>query len=132
MASVYEAEAEALRLHARGLPVVCANPAMTFGPGDVNLTSTRLVRSFLLGRIAAYAEGAVCVVDVRDVAAGVVAAADAGEPGERYVLGGRNFTFERLFADLGRLSGNEPPLRVPPSVRAWLRCCWTRAVAAGR
>jgi dihydroflavonol-4-reductase len=116
VASVYEAEVEALRLHARGLPVVCANPAMTFGPGDVNLTSTRLVRSFLLGRIAAYAEGAVCVVDVRDVAAGVVTAADAGEPGERYVLGGRNFTFERLFADLGRLSGNEPPLRVPPVV----------------
>ena len=113
VASVYEAEAEALRLHARGLPVVCVNPAMTFGPGDVNLTSTRLVRSFLLGRITAYAEGAVCVVDVRDVAAGMAAAGELGELGERYLLGGRNFTFERLFADLGRLSGNEPPLRVP-------------------
>ena len=116
VASVYEAEAEALRQYERGLPVVCANPAMTFGPGDVNLTSTRLVRSFLLGRITAYAEGAVCIVDVRDVARGVVAAGDLGEPGQRYVLGGRNFTFDRLFADLGRLSGNEPPLRVPAGV----------------
>ena len=114
--SVYEAEVETLRLAARGLPVVCANPAMTFGAGDVNLTSTRLVRSFLLGRISAYAEGAVCVVDVRDVAAGVIAAGERGEPGERYILGGRNFTFDRLFADLGRLSGNEPPLRVPAGV----------------
>ncbi|HEY6779582.1 MAG TPA: NAD-dependent epimerase/dehydratase family protein, partial [Thermoleophilaceae bacterium] len=116
VASVRAAELEALRLQARGLPVVCANPAMTFGPGDVNLTSTRLVRSFLLGRITAYAEGAVCIVDVRDVARGVIAAGELGEPGERYILGGRNFTFDRLFADLGRLSGNDPPLRVPAGV----------------
>jgi dihydroflavonol-4-reductase len=114
--SVYEAEVETLRLAARGLPVVCVNPAMTFGAGDVNLTSTRLVRSFLLGRISAYAEGAVCVVDVQDVAEGVLAAGERGEPGERYILGGRNFTFDRLFADLGRLSGNEPPLRVPAGI----------------
>ena len=33
--------------------------------------------------------------------------------GERYILGGRNFTFDRLFADLGRLSGVDPPLKVP-------------------
>ncbi len=116
MNSVYEAEVETLRLAARGLPVVCANPAMTLGAGDVNLTSTRLVRSFLLGRVSAYTEGAVCVVDVRDVAAGVIAAGERGEPGERYILGGRNFTFDRLFADLGRLSGNDPPLRVPARI----------------
>ena len=31
-----------------GLPLVCVNPAITFGAGDVHVTSTRLVRSFLL------------------------------------------------------------------------------------
>ncbi len=36
-----------------------------------------------------------------------------GGVGERYILGGRNFTFDRLFADLGRLSGVDPPLKVP-------------------
>ncbi len=43
--SVHEAESEAFRLAARGLPLVCVNPSVAFGPGDVHVTSTRLVRS---------------------------------------------------------------------------------------
>jgi dihydroflavonol-4-reductase len=112
--SVHEAEVEAMRLAARGLPLVCVNPAVCFGAGDYLLSSTRLVRSFLLGRIPAYTDGAVSVVDVRDVAEGHLLADRRGQPGERYILGGRNFTFDRLFADLGRLSGIDPPLRLPP------------------
>ncbi|MEK6228315.1 MAG: NAD-dependent epimerase/dehydratase family protein [Actinomycetota bacterium] len=116
--SVHEAEAEAFRLAAAGLPLVCVNPAVVFGPGDVHVTSTRLVRSFLLGRVPAYADGALNVVDVRDVAAGHLLADDKGAVGERYILGGRNFTFDRLFADLGRMSGVAPPLKVPRSLTA--------------
>jgi dihydroflavonol-4-reductase len=89
------------------------NPTLVLGPGDIHVTSTRLVRSFLLGRVPAYADGAVNVVDVRDVAVGQLLADARGEIGERYILGGRNFTFDRLFADLGRLSGVDPPLKVP-------------------
>jgi dihydroflavonol-4-reductase len=111
--SVHEAEVEAMRVAARGLPLVCVNPAICFGAGDHLLSSTRLVRSFLLGRIPLYTDGAVSVVDVRDVAEGHLLADRRGQPGERYILGGRNFTFDRLFADLGRLSGIEPPVRVP-------------------
>src|SRR4051794_6138085 len=66
--SVHEAEVEVMRMAARGLPVVCVTPAVCFGAGDVHLASTRLVRGFLLGRIPAYTEGAICVVDVHDVA----------------------------------------------------------------
>jgi dihydroflavonol-4-reductase len=112
--SVHEAEVEAMRVAARGLPLVCVNPAICFGAGDHLLTSTRLVRSFLLGRIPVYTDGALSVVDVRDVADGHLLADRRGQPGERYILGGRNFTFERLFADLGRLSGIDPPIRLPP------------------
>ena len=113
--SVHEAEVEAMRAAARGLPLVCVNPAICFGAGDYLLSSTRLVRSFLLGRVPVYTDGAVSVVDVRDVAAGHLLADRHGETGERYILGGRNFTFERLFADLGRLSGIDPPVRLPPA-----------------
>ena len=116
--SVHEAEAEAFRIAAAGLPLVCVNPTVVFGPGDTHVTSTRLVRSFLLGKVPAYADGALNVVDVRDVAAGHLLADDKGSVGERYVLGGRNFTFDRLFADLGRLSGVDPPLKVPRSLAA--------------
>ena len=112
--SVHEAEVEAMRVAAHGLPLVCVNPAICLGAGDHLLSSTRLVRSFLLGRVPVYTDGAVGIVDVRDVAAGHLMADLRGEVGERYLLVGRNFTFERLFADLGRLSGVAPPVRIPP------------------
>ena len=111
--SVHEAEVEAMRLAARGLPLVCVNPCVCFGAGDYNLSSTRIVRSFLLGRVPMYVDGAFSVVDVRDAAEGFLAADELGLVGERYILGGRNFTFDRLFADLSRLSGIDPPVKLP-------------------
>jgi dihydroflavonol-4-reductase len=118
--SVHEAEVEALRVAAQGLPLVCVNPAVCFGAGDYLLSSTRLVRSFLLGRIPVYTDGAINVVDVRDAAAGHLLADERGAIGERYLLGGRNFTFDRLFADLGRLSGVHPPVKLPKGTAAML------------
>jgi len=118
VSSVHEAEVEAMRLAAQGLPLVCVNPAICFGAGDVHLASTRLVRSFLLGRVPVYTDGAVNVVDVRDVAQAHLLADERGGIGERYILGARNFTFDRLFADLGRLSGIEPPVKLPARAAA--------------
>lgn len=109
-----EAEAEALRLAARGLPVVIVNPAFVFGAGDVNRSSTELVRRFLRRELPAYVDGALNVVDVHDVARGHLLADEKGTVGERYILGNRNFTLDRLFADLARLSGVEAPaLKLP-------------------
>jgi dihydroflavonol-4-reductase len=113
--SKHEAETEALRLAAHGLPVVCVNPTFVYGRGDVHGGSTSLVRRFLLGRIPVYTDGAVNVVDVNDVARGHLLADEKGEPGERYILGNRNYTWDRLFADLSRISGVEPPpLKLAP------------------
>jgi dihydroflavonol-4-reductase len=115
--SKHEAETEALRLAAHGLPVVCVNPSFVYGRGDVHGGSTSLVRRFMLGRIPVYTDGALNVVDVQDVARGHLLADEKGEPGERYILGNRNYTWDRLFADLARVSGVEPPpLKLPPQV----------------
>jgi dihydroflavonol-4-reductase len=112
--SKHEAEVEALRLAAHGLPVVIVNPSFVLGPDDPRGTSMELVRRFLLGRIPAYVDGGLNIVDVRDVAKGHVLADEKGEPGERYILAARNFTFDRLFADLARLSGREHvPVKLP-------------------
>jgi dihydroflavonol-4-reductase len=112
--SKHEAELEAFRLAARGLPVVIVNPTFVLGPEAPTGTSMGLVRRFLLGRIPAYVDGALNIVDVRDVAAGHLLADEKGAVGERYILGGRNFTLDRLFADLSRISGVEPPpLKLP-------------------
>ncbi len=104
-----EGEGEALRLAAQGLPVVIVNPTYVFGRGDVYRSSTEIVRRFLRREIPAYVEGTVNVVAVGDVAAGHLLADERGQVGERYLLGNRNFTLDRLFADLGRISGVEPP-----------------------
>ncbi len=114
VASKHAAEVEALRFAARGLDVVLVCPAHVFGPGDERRSSTDVVRRFMLRRIPAYVDGAINVVDVRDVAAGHLLADERGVTGERYILGARNYTWDRLFAELGRLSGIEPPaLRLP-------------------
>jgi dihydroflavonol-4-reductase len=114
--SKHEAEVEALRMAAHGLQVVCVNPSFCFGPDDPKGTSMRLIRRFLLRQIPVYVDGGLNIVDVRDVAKGHLLADRKGVVGERYILGGRNFTLDRLFADLARISGVEPPaLKMPRS-----------------
>ena len=113
----HEGELEAMRMAAHGLPVVVVNPAHVFGAGDRHRSSTELVRRFLCGQIPAYVDGALNIVDADDVASGHLLADERGEVGERYILGNRNFTLDRLFADLARLSGVEPPaLKLPLAV----------------
>jgi dihydroflavonol-4-reductase len=107
--SKYEAENQAMRVLARGLPLVIVNPAHVMGAGDPGRSSTVLVRRFLRREIPAYVEGTLNIVGVQDVARGHLLAEEKGRVGERYILGNRNFTLDRLFADLGRLSGIEPP-----------------------
>jgi dihydroflavonol-4-reductase len=112
--SKHEAEVEALRLAAHGLPVVIVNPSFVLGPDDPKGTSMQLVRRFLLGRIPAYVDGGLNIVDVRDIAQGHLLADEKGEVGERYILAGRNFTLDRLFADFARISGRDgPPVKLP-------------------
>ncbi len=112
--SKHEAEVEALRFAAKGLDVVCVNPTFVLGPDAPTRSSMGLVRRFLMRRIPVYVDGGLNIVDVRDVAAGELLADEKGKPGERYILGGRNFTLQRLFADLARISGAAPPaLRLP-------------------
>jgi len=93
---------------------VIVNPGHVFGRGDVHRSSTEIVRRFLRRDIPVYVDGAINIVDVADVARGHLLADEHGEVGERYILGNRNFTLDRLFADLGRISGVEPPaLKLP-------------------
>jgi dihydroflavonol-4-reductase len=113
--SKHEAELVAMRTAAKGLPVVIVNPSFVLGPDDPNPsgTSNALVRRLLLRRIPGYLDGAINIVDVRDVATGHLLADEVGQEGERYLLTGRNFTLQRLFADLSRIAGvPAPPVRM--------------------
>jgi dihydroflavonol-4-reductase len=109
--SKHEAELVSMRAAAKGLPVVIVNPSFVLGPDDPNPsgTSNALVRRLLLRRIPGYLDGAINIVDVRDVAKGHLLADERGEEGERYLLTGRNFTLQRLFSDLSRIANVPPP-----------------------
>ncbi|MGA9859427.1 MAG: NAD-dependent epimerase/dehydratase family protein [Solirubrobacteraceae bacterium] len=115
--AMHEARELALGFVARGLPLVVVAPAHVLGPGDPGRSSTLLVRRFMRREIPAYVDGTLNVVGVQDVARGHLLADERGRVGETYILGNRNFTTTRLFADLGRLSGVAPPaLKLPVSV----------------
>ena len=117
MNSKHEAEAEVLRVAAHGLDAVIVNPTFVLGPDQGGASSMGLIRRFLLRRIPAYVDGGLNIVDVRDVATGHLLADAKGETGERYILGGRNFTLQRLFSDLSRICGvPAPQLRLPPNL----------------
>lgn len=115
MNSKREAEAEVMRAGAQGLDTVIVNPTFVLGPDDGGASSMALVKRYLLRRIPAYVDGGLNVVDVRDVADGHLLADAKGASGQRYILGGRNFTLQRLFADFERISGVPAPAVKLPS-----------------
>ena len=108
-------ESEAYRYAAQGLATVVVNPSICFGPHDVKPTSGRLILELARGRLPAFVDGEINAVDVRDVAAGHVAAAERGRPGERYILGNENVRVRDLVFRIARLSGVEPPRTVVPA-----------------
>ena len=108
--SKYQAEQVALGKADQGLPVVVVNPTAPVGPWDVKPTPTgRIILDFLKGRIPAYLNSGMNLVDVEDVAAGHILAMEKGRPGQRYILGNMNVTLRQLFSTLGDISGLRPP-----------------------
>lgn len=110
-----EAEKESLAFHREhGLPVVVVNPALLLGPGDERGSSTGDVAAFLEGQIISLPRGGMSFVDARDCAAGVIGAMDRGRAGERYLLGGVNWTFRHVMETVGKIAGvAAPKMRVP-------------------
>lgn len=114
--SKYVAEHEVLRAAAEGLPVVLTQPTLPVGPRDIAPTpSGRTIVDFLNGRMPGYVDTSLNVVDVEDVAAGHLLAAERGRQGRSYVLGGENCTFRHILEQLGEITGLSVPRRRVPS-----------------
>ena len=104
--SKYVAEHEVLRAGAQGLPVVLVQPTLPLGPGDRAPTPTgKTVLDFLNGRIPGWFDTALNVVDVDDVAAGHLLAAERGAQGRSYVLGGENLELRQILDVLAAATG---------------------------
>jgi dihydroflavonol-4-reductase len=108
--SKYLAEQEVLKLAKQGLPVVIVNPSAPVGEGDVKPTPTgQMIVDFMKGRMPAYIETGMNIVDVDDVAAGHLLAMQKGRIGERYILGTKNLMLREVFEILSRLTGIKAP-----------------------
>jgi dihydroflavonol-4-reductase len=103
---------------AHGLDAVIVNPTFPVGWGDIKPTPTgALIRDFLDGKIPAYVETGMNVVDIDDVAEGHWLALEHGRRGERYILGNANLMMRDLLALLAELSGRPAPrVRLPYTV----------------
>ena len=113
--SKFRAEQAALQAVQRGMDVVVVNPTIPVGPGDINVTPpTRLLLHFLKGRMPAYMDCRLNVVDVRAVAQGHILAWQKGVCGRRYILGDKNMSVLELLEMMGEICGKKAPrLRVP-------------------
>ncbi|MDE3074012.1 MAG: hypothetical protein KGJ86_01165, partial [Chloroflexota bacterium] len=109
------AERVALAEARRGQRIIIVNPSTPVGSGDVKPTPTgKVVLDFLRGRMPAYVDTGLNLVDVEDVAEGHVLALERGTPGERYILGNRNLTLQEMLQVLARQTGRRAPrLRLP-------------------
>lgn len=98
-----------------GFPVVTVNPSTPIGPRDVKPTPTgRILLDAAAGRMPAYVDTGLNLVHVDDVAAGHLAAFARGTPGERYILGGDDFTLEQILKLVAEHVGRRPStIRLP-------------------
>lgn len=109
------ASIEILKSVDRGLDAVMVFPSGVIGPYDFRLSEMgQLVLDCCTGRFKAYVDGGYDFVDVRDVVAGLLSAAERGRTGEGYILSGEAITVRGLLDLLGRVTGVAlRPTRLP-------------------
>jgi dihydroflavonol-4-reductase len=112
--SKYLAERAAMRAAARGQHVVIVNPTVPIGPGDHHFTPPTAMLARYLSGARLFLDCTLNLVDTRDLAHGMILAAERGRSGERYVLGGENVTLDELLHRIDRLEHRQlRRLRVP-------------------
>jgi dihydroflavonol-4-reductase len=103
-------EDEILKAARDGVPAVVVNPTAFFGPYDSKPSSGTQILMVARRQMPAYIDGPINVIDVRDVAEGMIRAAERGRNGERYILGNWNTTQKQLNALIARVAGVMAPL----------------------
>jgi len=87
----------------RGLNASIVFPSGIIGPGDIQGGSfTSMAKSFLAGKLPFAVCGGYDFVDVRDVAKGILACSENGEPGKGYILSGHYVTIRKMLQHVGK------------------------------
>jgi dihydroflavonol-4-reductase len=107
---------------AKGLRVTTVNPAAPVGVGDHKPTQTgKMIVDYLNGKMPAFVDTGLTIVDVDDAANGHLLAMEKGKIGERYILGGENLSLKEVLDLLSEVSGGpKVRVRIPQAVAL----CW--------
>jgi len=109
--SKLEAEQKTLDYADRhGLELVIVNPSRVYGPGQWSESNgvTKMIRGYAAGNwrfIPGDGHSIGNYVFIEDVLNGHLLAMEKGRPGERYILGGENSSYNDFFALLAELTG---------------------------
>jgi dihydroflavonol-4-reductase len=103
-------EREVMDAAKAGFPAVVVNPTLFFGPYDSKPTSGKQIVMIAKGLMPGYIDGLVNVIDVRDVASGMIRAAERGQIGTRYILGNWNTTQKALNSLIAKIADVSGPL----------------------
>jgi dihydroflavonol-4-reductase len=116
--SKWLAEQVALEAARAGWPVVIVNPTAPIGDHDTKPTPTgKIIVDFVAGRLPAFVDTGLNLVDARDVALGHIQAAEKGRIGERYILGCENLTLEQILKRLSPMANRPAPaVKLPYAV----------------
>jgi dihydroflavonol-4-reductase len=98
----------------RGLDATIVNPVYMLGPWDWKPSSGRMLLEVGAGKGLFAPPGGNDFVDVRDVAAGILAAAERGQTGRRYILGGHGLSYLDAWRVMARVTGRMQPLGIAP------------------
>ncbi len=109
-----DAELAVMAEVADGLDAVVVNPGYMFGPLDIRPSSGKLLLEVERRAVPGASGGSNCFVDVRDVAAGMILAAERGKTGERYILGGENLSYGEVFQRIAAVAGSKPITALVP------------------
>ena len=90
--------------------VIITHPSGVIGPYEyIPSNLGKLVIDCANKKIGAYLEGGYNFVDVRDVAEGIIKAAEKGKPGECYILAGNYISVKDLMKTIEEITGVKAP-----------------------
>lgn len=100
----------------RGLDAVVVNPGFLLGPWDWKPSSGRMLLEVARGGALLAPGGGNDFCHAEDVALGLLAAAERGIPGRRYILGGEALSYREAWGLFARITGGRAPLGTAPDV----------------
>lgn len=99
-----------------GVEVVAVNPSSVQGPGRSG-GNAKIVIAYLNGRLPAFVDTQLSIVDIDDCTEGHLLAAERGHDGARYVLNGATISSGEALEIISELSGIRDHIRmVPPAL----------------